>query len=163
MIDVVILMCGLPCDHAVRLETREQEGIDELFQRHAVLQAQRDGDGEAVGHAAEGGPFLVHVEEDLAQGAVLVFAGAQINLVIADAGLLRVAGPAVGQTAAVGDVAMDDLLGDLDRLGLRLLVLAPRRSASGSRASATLLSGWLSLEPSRYRALALSISCQLSR
>ena len=26
-----------------------------------------------------------------------------------------------------------------------------------------MLSGWLSLEPSRYRALALSISCQLSR
>ena len=36
-------------------------------------------------------------------------------------------------------------------------------TAAKSGASATVLSGWLSLEPSRYRALALSISCQLSR
>ncbi len=156
-------MCGLPCDDAVRLEAREQEGVHVLLQRHAVLQAERDGDGEAVGHAAEGGAFLVHVEEDLAEGAVLVFAGAQVDLVVADAGLLRVAGPAVGQTAAVGDVAVDDLLGDLHRLRPS----APRRpaavSASRSGASATVLSGWLSFEPSRYRALALSISCQLEQ
>ena len=50
--------------------------------------------------------------------AVLVLAGAQVDLVVADAGLLRVAGPAIGQPAAAGDVAVDDLLGDLDRLGL---------------------------------------------
>ena len=67
-------------DHAVRLEAREQERIHELFQRHAMLQPERDGDGETVGHAAEGGPFLVHVEEDLAERAVLVLAGAQIIL-----------------------------------------------------------------------------------
>ena len=53
------------------------------------------------------------------EGAVLVFAGAQINLVVADAGLLRVAGPAVGQPAAAGDVAVHDLLGNLHRLGCR--------------------------------------------
>ena len=140
-------MCGLPGDHAVRLEAREQEGVDEFFQRHAVLQAERDGDGEAVGHAAEGGAFLVHVDEDFAERAVLVFAGAQIDLVVADAGLLRVAGPAIGQAAAAGDVAVHDLLGDP--------APAPP-SASPSchgrrrrRTSATVLSGWLSFEPSR--------------
>ena len=46
---------------------------------------------------------------------------------VADAGLLRVAGPAVRQAAAAGDVAMDDLLGDPHRLGLRFL-----RRAGGS-------------------------------
>ena len=70
------------------------------------------------------GPFLVHVDEDFAQRAVvLVFAGAQVDLVIADAGLLRVAGPAIRQAAAVGDVAVDDLLGNLDRLGHEFLGL----------------------------------------
>jgi hypothetical protein len=39
---------------------------------------------------------LVHVDEDLAQGPVLVLAGAQVHLVIANAGLLGVPGPAVG-------------------------------------------------------------------
>jgi ribonucleoside-diphosphate reductase alpha chain len=34
-------------------------------------------------------------------------------------------------------------------------------TASAAGASATVLSGWLNFEPSRYRALALSISCQL--
>ena len=34
---------------------------------------------------------------------------------------------------------------------------------AGSALSATEFNGWLSLEPSRYKALALSMSCQLSR
>ena len=131
-------------DDAVRLEAREQEGVHELVQRHAVLQAERDGDGEAVGHAAEGGPFLVHVEEDLAERAVLVLAGAQVDLVVADAGLLRVAGAAIGQPAASADVAVDDLLGNPDRLGLRSCT-----SVRFDQTSATVLSGWLSFEPSR--------------
>jgi hypothetical protein len=49
-----------------------------FLERHAVLQAERDGDGEVVHQAAEGGAFLVHVDEDLAERAVLVFAGAQV-------------------------------------------------------------------------------------
>ena len=150
MIDVVILMCGLPCDHAVGLEAREQEGVDELLERHAVLQAERDGDGEAVRHAAEGGAFLVHVDEDLAERAVLVLAGAQVDLVVADAGLLRVAGAAVGQPAALARCS-----------GGRSARRSSRDSASASclvgatpavllvGASATVLSGWLSFEPSR--------------
>src|SRR5438093_13528315 len=35
-------------DRSVRFEPREQERLDEFFQRHAVLQSQRDRDGEAV-------------------------------------------------------------------------------------------------------------------
>src|SRR3546814_2570238 len=60
--------------HARGFETRESVGLDVLFKRHAVLQADRDGDGEVVHQAAEGGAFLVHVDEDLADRAVLVFA-----------------------------------------------------------------------------------------
>ena len=59
--------------------------------------------------------FLVHVDEDLAEAAVVVFAGAQIDLVAADHGLLGVALAAVGQLLALaqhGD-ALDDLLDDL--------------------------------------------------
>src|SRR3546814_2555537 len=72
--------------HARGFETRESVGLDVLFKRHAVLQADRDGDGEVVHQAAEGGAFLVHVDEDLADRAVLVFAGAQVDLVAADDG-----------------------------------------------------------------------------
>jgi hypothetical protein len=53
--------------HAGRLEAGEGEGLDIFLQRHAVLQAERDGDGEVVHHRAEGGAFLVHVDEDLAE------------------------------------------------------------------------------------------------
>src|SRR5205823_10258653 len=34
-------------DHAVGLEAGEDEGVHELLERHAVLESQRDGDGEA--------------------------------------------------------------------------------------------------------------------
>ena len=147
---------------AVRLEAREQERIHIFFERHAVLQTKRDGDGKAVGHAPEGGPFLVHVEEDFAQSAVLVFAGAQINRVVADARFLRVAGTAIRQPSPIGDIAVDDLFREREpaRPAVRLCSSALRASRSG--ASAMVLSGWLSFEPSRYSALALSISCQLS-
>src|SRR5207253_223836 len=90
--------------------------IDELLQRYAMLQSERDRDREAVRHAAEGGPFLVHVEEDLAERAVLVLSGAEVDLVVADARLLRVAGPPIGQPPALADVTVNDFLGDAHRL-----------------------------------------------
>ena len=86
---------------AGRLEAREGEGVDVLLERHAVLQAERDGDGEVVHQRAEGGAFLVHVDEDLAEPPVLVLAGAEIDLVAADGGLLRVALAPVGQLLAL--------------------------------------------------------------
>ena len=42
---------------ARRLEAREGEGLDIFLERHAVLQAERDGDGEVV-HQASGRPRL---------------------------------------------------------------------------------------------------------
>jgi hypothetical protein len=96
MIEVDILMRGWPLHHAVRLEAGEAERVDELLERHAVLQAEADGDGEAVHQAAEGGALLVHADEDLAERAILVLAGVDVDLVAADRRLLGVAGAAVG-------------------------------------------------------------------
>ena len=104
---------------ASRLEAREGEGVDVFLQRHAVLQAERDRDGEVVHHRPEGRALLVHVDEDLAEAAVLVFAGAQVNLVPADDRLLGVALAAARQLLALAhlldalDDALDDLLRDL--------------------------------------------------
>jgi hypothetical protein len=57
----------------------------------------------------------VHVDEDLTQTPVAIFAGAQIDLVAADDGLLGVALAALRQFFAVGadDLAVDDLFDDL--------------------------------------------------
>ncbi|MND09569.1 hypothetical protein D3C83_330120 [compost metagenome] len=63
-------------DRALRLEPGEGELVDVAVQRDAVLQAHRDADGEAVHQRTEGGAFLVHVDEDLADGAIVVLAGA---------------------------------------------------------------------------------------
>ena len=104
--------------HAGRLEAGEGEGLDIFLQRHAILQAERDGDGEIVHHGAEGGALLVHVDEDFAQTPVIIFAGAHIDFVAADNGLLRIALAPSRQLLAVAladdalDDALDDLLGD---------------------------------------------------
>ena len=99
---------------AVRLEAGEHEGVDEFLQRHAVLQAERDGDGEVVHQRAKAAPSLCMSMKISPSRAVLIFAGAQIDLVAADDGLLGVALAAVRQlrARAHGD-ALDDLLDDL--------------------------------------------------
>ena len=84
-------MLSWPVHDAVGLEAGEDERLHELLQRHAVLQAQRDGDGKAVHQRAEGSAFPMHVDEDLAQAAVSVFARAQVDLVTAHLRLLGVA------------------------------------------------------------------------
>src|SRR4029450_3560201 len=61
-----VLDLGVAADEARGLEAREGEGFDELLERNAILQADRHGDGEIVHQRAEGGPFLVHIEEDFA-------------------------------------------------------------------------------------------------
>src|SRR5215218_7060707 len=75
-------------DHSLRLEPGKGKRLDELLQRHAVLQTLRDGDGKAVDHRAEGRALLVHVDEDFADRAVLVFTRAQEDLVSGDSSLL---------------------------------------------------------------------------
>jgi hypothetical protein len=51
----------------------------------------------------------VHVDEDLADPAVLVLAGAQVDLVAADDRLLGIALAALRQALAAGaDLALDD-------------------------------------------------------
>ncbi len=99
--------------HAGRLELGEGEGLHIFLERHAVLQAKRDRDGEVVHHRTEGGTFLVHVDEDLAEAAVAEFAGTQIDLVTADDGLLGIALAAVRQLFALANDTLDDALDDL--------------------------------------------------
>ena len=81
----------------LRLESGEDELLDQRLERHAVLQRDRDQHGEAVHHAAKGGALLVHIDEDLAQFPVLVFARAQEDLVSADFRFLRNPVPLRGQ------------------------------------------------------------------
>ena len=71
--------------------------------------------------SAEGGAFLVHVDEDLAETAVIVLARAQIHLVTADDGLLGVALAPIGHLFAFALALVDDALHDLfsDLRGLR--------------------------------------------
>src|SRR5262249_6952050 len=78
-------------DDARRLEPGEGERLDKLLERYAVLQPDRDSDREIVHQRAESRAFLVHVDKDFGEPAVLVFAGAQIDLVAADHRFLRVA------------------------------------------------------------------------
>jgi hypothetical protein len=96
-----------------------------FLQRHAVLQADGNRDGEVVHQAAEGGALLVHVDEDLADPAVLVLAGAQVDLVAADDGFLGVALAALRQPVAFVRTlhdSLDDPLGDdLGAFGRRRL------------------------------------------
>jgi antitoxin Phd len=67
------------------------------LERHAVLQTHRNRDREIVHQRAEGRAFLLHVDKDFGQSAVLVLAGPQIDLVAADRVLLRVPLAAVRQ------------------------------------------------------------------
>src|SRR5690606_3179801 len=114
-------------DHDTRgFETSEGESLHILLKRHAILQAERDGDGEVVHHRPEGSTFLMHVDEDLAKATVIELASAQVDLVAADDGLLGVALAAVRQLLAVIaddalDHALDDLLRDLDSSRCRRL------------------------------------------
>ena len=75
--------------HAARLEGLEGEGVDELLQRHPVLETLGHGDGETGQDPLQGCPLLGQVDEDLPQPSVLIFAGVEIDLVTADDRLLR--------------------------------------------------------------------------
>ncbi len=77
-------------DRSVGLEAREGEGLDELLERNAVLQTERNGDGKVVHQRAEGRALFVHVDEYLADLATVVFARPEVDFVPADDRLLRV-------------------------------------------------------------------------
>ena len=117
---------------ALRFESHVAELADVVFQRHAVLQAHRNGRAEGVHQAADGAAFLGHRDEQLA-------------------------GPAIGEHAD-GDVAL--VAGDAELVRDRLSRVSGRRSRRGLAARAASLSfalsasvpvfsGWLSFEPSR--------------
>ena len=84
---------------AGRLKAREQERVDIFFERHAILQADRNRNREIVHQRAEGGAFLVQVNEDFAEFAIVIFAGVQIDFVTADLRFLNVAFAAFRQAA----------------------------------------------------------------
>ena len=103
------------------LEACEDKSIDELFEGHAILQAEGHGDGEAVEQAPERGTLAVHVDENLSQRTVVVFAGPEIDLVGSHHCLLGVTDASIRQPRSRASVS-GGFVGDLlDRLlGLRL-------------------------------------------
>src|SRR5215472_17462135 len=74
---------------AAGLEAGMRELLAEQFERHAMLQTDGDGAGEAVHEATDGGAFLGHGDEDLARHTVFVEAHGEIALVSSDAELVR--------------------------------------------------------------------------
>ena len=117
MIEVANLIEVVALHRAGRLESCEGEGVHIFLERHAVLQAERDRDGEIVDDGAQRRAFLVHVDKNFAEPAVVIFAGAQIDLVAADHGLLGVALAPVRHALALADHGdalhhpLDDALG----------------------------------------------------
>ena len=79
-------------DDAVRLKTGEYKRVDKLFQRHTVLESERNGNRKAVHETTVGGAFLVHVDEYFAQRSVIVLTGAEINFVSRDHRFLGITG-----------------------------------------------------------------------
>ena len=59
---------------SIRLKTRKDKGIHELFKGDTMLQPERDCDGKTIHEAAERGALFMHVQENFPDGAVFVFA-----------------------------------------------------------------------------------------
>ncbi len=91
-LDVVV-----PLNHAVGLEAGEGKGVDVFFQGYPVLKAEGYGDGEGIQDASKGRPFLVHVQEDLSEAPIVVFAGSEEYRMAGDLRLLGIALSPVGQ------------------------------------------------------------------
>ena len=86
------------------------------MQGHAVLQAQRNGNGEAVHQGPEGRPLFMHIDKYFTQTTVLVFAGPQINLVASDHCLLGITLAPLRQFAPLGDNPLHHPFGHHPRL-----------------------------------------------
>ncbi len=105
--------------HARGLKFGEGERINKFLKRHAILQTNRHGDGKVVHHRPEPSTLFVHVDEDLAEIAVFIFTGAQVNFVPANDRFLGVSLTATGQfftpTRNLFDHHfLDDLFGQSD-------------------------------------------------
>ena len=74
---------------AAGFEAGVGEFFAEQFQRHAVLQRDGDGAGEAVHQAADRRTFLGHGDEDFARLAIGIEADGDVALVSADVELVR--------------------------------------------------------------------------
>ena len=134
-----------------RLESGEGEHVDELIERHPILEPFRNRDGKAGQDSPQRGALFGQVDEDLAESPVLVFAGPQEHLVAANASLLgeasspgrqeetrrlHAAGVSLGGGHSRRDAAPSEglLLGQsgIDVLGLFLVVaLIGRRRRQG--------------------------------
>ena len=83
-----------------------EPGVGELFaehfERHAVLEGERDGGGEGIHEAGNGGTFFCHADEDFARLAVGVEADGDVALVPAEAELVRDGGALGGEAVANG-------------------------------------------------------------
>ena len=88
MIDLAKPMSGL-LGPAAGLEAGVREFFAEQFQRHAVLQRDRDGQRKAVHQAADGGSFFRHGDEEFAGLAVGIEADGDVALVAADVEFVR--------------------------------------------------------------------------
>src|SRR5689334_318939 len=54
------------------IEFGEGEFVNEFFQRHTILQADRNRDRETVHHAAHGSTFFRHIDEDLTERTITI-------------------------------------------------------------------------------------------
>ena len=61
-------------NHTRWLKLSECEGINELFEWHAVLQTNRHRDCKVVHHRAESCALFVHINKDFTKIAVFIFA-----------------------------------------------------------------------------------------
>src|SRR4051812_18524982 len=82
-----------------RIEPGENKLLYKFFEWYAVLQTNGDGNGKAVQHAAHGGAFLGHVNEDLTYCTISIFTRAKEYGLAIDLGLLGEA-PAFGGKGA---------------------------------------------------------------
>ena len=83
-----------------------EAGVGELLaedaERDAVLEGERDGGGEGVHEAGDGGAFLGHADEDFAGLAVGVEADGDVALVSGEAELVGDGGALGGETVTDG-------------------------------------------------------------
>ena len=139
------------------------------------MQADGNGDGKTVQHTANGGALFGHIDEDLAQCTVVIFAGAEEECLAVDLGLLceprRLAGMERRSTIMaswrLSDVSalfctrlfISSSNSSMVSFDMSTMVLAGNSCATVSvflplllrlfLLSDLLFSGWLSFEPSR--------------